>query len=55
MVGWGQVNIKDHLSPAKRELGLSLATSWGLAKTKLSLARAEASVELKHLVKALLC
>ena len=23
--GWGQVNIKDHLSPAKLELGLSLA------------------------------
>ena len=25
VVGWGQVNIKDHLSPAKLELGLSLA------------------------------
>ena len=25
MGGWGQVNIKDHLSPAKLELGLSLA------------------------------
>ena len=23
--GWGQVNIKDHTSPAKLELGLSLA------------------------------
>ena len=23
--GWGQVDIKDHLSPAKLELGLSLA------------------------------
>ena len=27
MVGWGQVIIKDHLSPAKLELGLSLAIS----------------------------
>jgi len=23
--GWGQIDIKDHLSPAKLELGLSLA------------------------------
>ena len=33
--GWGQVDIKDHLSPAKLELGLSLAIGLYFQKPKM--------------------